>query len=106
MPKTTRQHDREPVDFQVVLYWEDADGEVHSIRPRARDLSPSGIRLESEIPLEPGTQVCLDVRRYGVPVEGTVRYCVRDGGRFRVGVEFSVYAERAAEPFSREVDYY
>ena len=106
MQKTSRRHDREPVDFQVVLYWEDGDGQVHSTRPRARDLSPAGMRLQSEVRLEPGTQVYLDVRRYGVPVEGVIRYCVRAEGGYQIGVEFSNYAEPAAEPFARDVDYY
>ncbi|HTS61911.1 MAG TPA: DnaJ domain-containing protein [Candidatus Acidoferrales bacterium] len=106
MPKTTRQHDREPVDIQVVLYWEDAAGEVHSIRPRACDLSPSGICLLSEVELEPGILVCLDVRRYGVPVEGVVRYSVRDGSAYRIGVEFSGHKQTMADPFAKDVDYY
>src|SRR5215813_7810013 len=104
--KTSRRHDREPVDFQVVLYWEDVAGQVDSTRARACDLSPAGMRLQSEVGLEPGTHVYLDVRRSDVPVEGAIRYCMRAEGGYRIGVEFSNYAGRAAESFARDVDYY
>jgi len=106
MTRTIRQHERETVDFEVVLYWEDAEGEVHSVKPRARDLSPSGMRLHSELAVEPGTQVYLDVRRFGLPVEGVARYCVAEEAGFRIGVEFSVRADRIVDPFPKDVDYY
>ena len=106
MQKATRQHNREPVDFQVVLYWEDAAGQVHSIRPRASDLSPGGIRLKSEVGVDPGTQVYLDVRRYGVPLEGTVRYCVAGASGYRIGVEFAHPAGRVVESYAKDVDFY
>jgi hypothetical protein len=106
MGRSTRQHNRETVDFQVVLYWEDPSGQVHSIRPQARDVSPAGMCLESDTALEAGTEVYLDVPRYGVPVEAVVRYCVASGEAFRVGVEFSVVTKRSVEPIPQDIDCY
>jgi hypothetical protein len=105
METATTQYGRE-ADFQVVVYWEDEAGEVHSIRPQAREISPSGVCLESDVPLDPGTQVCLDVGSYGVPVEGVVRSCEESDGGFRIEVEFSTFTQAAAEPFPKDVDYY
>jgi hypothetical protein len=106
MEATVPQQDRGPLDLQVVLYWEDEAGEVHSIRPLARDVTTSGMCLESDTPLEPGTQVYLDVRTYGVPVEGVIRYCDEVEAGFRLDVEFSTFTQAPVEEFPKDVDYY
>ena len=96
----------EPVDLVVVLYWEDETGEVHSIRPTAHDVTTTGMCLESDTPLDPGTEVYLDVRSYGVPVEGVIQYCEETEEGFRLGVEFSGFTQTTADPFPKDVDYY
>jgi len=89
MPKIDRQHHRVSVDYEVVFYWEDAASQVQTARAQARDGSASGMRVESNVAIERGTQVCIDVPRCGYAIEAVVRYCVPDGAAFRIGVQFS-----------------
>jgi curved DNA-binding protein CbpA len=110
LPQIQRQHDRVPVDYEVVFLWEDTTGQVHNTRPRARDASDSGMRVESPVFIESGTQVCVDVPRYGSVIEAVVRYCVPDDRAFRIGMQFfssaSGGSEQSAHPADSELDYY
>jgi len=74
MTKIRRQQLREPVDFELAVYWEFGDGQVGSCQPHALDLSDGGMRLQSAIRIEPGMHVFLDMAQYGFPSEGVVRY--------------------------------
>jgi len=105
MQKTKRQHQRITVDYQVVFYWEDSTGQVQTLRPRARDASESGMRLESTVPMAIGTQVCMDVPRLGSAIEAVVRYCVQNGELFRIGVQFCSGSHQS-NLTSAEIDYY
>jgi hypothetical protein len=102
MQKIKRQHDRVPVDYEVAFYWEDAAGQVYTTRPRARDASPSGMCVESTVPIESGTEVCVDIPDHGSASEAVVRYCVRDNAVFRIGVQFLSGSHRSGP----EMDYY
>jgi hypothetical protein len=106
MSKTKRQHQRALVDYEVVFYWEDASGQVHTTRPRARDASDSGMRVESTIPIESGTQLCVEVPRSRSAVEAVVRYCVANGAVFRIGVQFSSASHESPHADGAETDYY
>jgi len=106
MPKTKRQHNRVAVDYEVVFYWEDATGQVHSARPRARDTSNSGMRVESAVPIECGIDVCVEVPHYGVALEASVRYCVPEGNGFRIGVQFTSPNTQPADFGNGDIDYY
>lgn len=106
MTRIKRQHFREAADFEVGVYWEYGDGQVGSCRPLARDLSESGMRLQSPVRIEPGMHVFLDVAKYGFPLEGVIRYCIPDNGEFRIGLEFSSTTKQSMNPPSRDIDYY
>ncbi|MGO9970844.1 MAG: DnaJ domain-containing protein [Bryobacteraceae bacterium] len=106
MPKIDRQHHRVSVDYEVVFYWEDAASQVQTARAQARDGSASGMRVESNVAIERGTQVCIDVPRCGYAIEAVVRYCVPDGAAFRIGVQFSSNSCHAAHAVSAEINYY
>ncbi|HMC58585.1 MAG TPA: DnaJ domain-containing protein [Candidatus Solibacter sp.] len=106
MTKIKRQHLREPVDFELVVYWEFGEGQVGSCQPQARDTSDGGMRLQSPIRIEPGMHVFLDMPQYGFPLEGAIRYCVPDDGGFRIGLEFSSTTRQSMQPLSKDIDYY
>jgi hypothetical protein len=106
MQRIKREHYRVSVDYVVVLYWEDATGQVSNARPRARDISEAGIRLECPVSIEPGTNVYMEVPRYGFPVEATVRYCTREGEGFRIGLEFSSATRQSIRSIAGDTDYY
>lgn len=103
---TKRQHYRAPVDYETVFYWEDGSGRVHTTRPRVRDASDFGMRVESAVAIDSGTEVCVEAERYGSPLAATVRYCVPEATRFRIGIQFSGSARRAAHAANGEIDYY
>src|SRR6185369_5782417 len=95
MHKEERQRYRVPVDYEVVAYWE-AGGQVYTTRPRVRDASDDGLRLESAVPIDFGIQVCLDLPNSPSACEAVVRYCLPEAGGYRIGVQFS-----SASPHSR-----
>ena len=96
MSKMKRRHYRVPVSYEVVFYWEDASGVVYTTRPRARDISNLGLRVESTVAIQPGTHVCLEVPRHDSAIETVVRYCEPEGSAFRVGVEFEKEQQQLA----------
>jgi len=104
--KSHRRHHREPADFPVTLYWEDASGKAMSLCPRTIDTSEGGICLECQRPIAPGTQVYMHSTRHGLPLEAVVRYSVARGGVFRVGLEFSVSGRPTEEKMPVDTDYY
>src|SRR5215467_13697866 len=106
MQRIKRQHYRSPVDYEVALYWEDASGQVLSARPRARDISEAGIRVQCPTHIEPGTHVCMENSRYGFPIEAAVRYCVSEEDGYRIGFEFSSETREAMISAASEADYY
>ena len=106
MSKMKRRHYRVPVSYEVVFYWEDAGGAVFTTRPRGRDISSSGLRVESNVAIQPGTHVCLEVPRHDSAIETVVRYCEPDGGAFRIGVEFEKEQQRLAHSAGNSLDYY
>ena len=106
MQKTKRRHDRIPADYDVTLHWEGATGQVHTAQTRAREVSESGMGVESTVPIESGTLVCVDIPHHGSANQGVVRYCVPVNAAFRIGVQFF----RNSHPFPPapgvEMDYY
>jgi curved DNA-binding protein CbpA len=106
MPKIKRREYRIPASHDVAFYWEDSAGSVHTTRPRARDVSSSGMRVESSMPIECGTQVCVEVPRHNSAIDAVVRYCVADGAGFRIGVQFSKEQYQLAQSIGAALDYY
>lgn len=106
MQRIKREHYRVPVDYPAVLYWEDASGQVSNARPRARDISEAGMRVECPIRIAPDTRVYMEVPRYGFPIEASVRYCVPEGDGFRIGLEFSAATRQSMQAVATEADYY
>jgi hypothetical protein len=105
MHKTKRQHDRTPVNYDVVFYWEEA-GQVKSARPRARDASDFGMRVDSAVNIERGTEVCVEAAAYGSPITAVVRYCIPEGTLFRIGIQFSSSAHQSSQSVNAGTDYY
>jgi DnaJ domain/PilZ domain len=106
MQRTKREHYRTAVDFEAVLYWEDSKGQVSSARPRVRDISEAGMRVASDVRIEPGTQVCMEASRYPFPIESCVRYCQPEDQGFRIGLEFSPATRDSMRSSATVTDYY
>lgn len=104
--KSQRRYHREPADFRVSLYWEDAAGRVMTLCPRAIETSEGGMGLESPQDIASGTHVYMQATRYGFPLEATVRYCFARGTIFRIGLEFSESTRILAQSAAPSTDYY
>jgi curved DNA-binding protein len=101
-----RKYHREPADFPVTLYWEDASSNVSTLCPRALDTSEGGICLECPQPIPEGTNVYMHATRYGFPLEAAVRYSVARGQVFRIGLEFSESTRLMTQGVAVDTDYY
>ena len=106
MQRTKREFYRTPVDYDVVLYWEDGAGQVSHACPRARDLSEAGMRVHCAVRIEPGTHVCMETQRHSFPIEATVQYCVAEDEGFRIGFEFSAATRDSMRSATQDNDYY
>lgn len=106
MQRMKRRHERIPVDYEVVIYWEDAAGQVHSARPRVRDASDFGLRLESGVAIEEGAEICVDAASSGGAVAAVVRYCIAADAGYRIGIQFAGGAQPHGAAIRAEIDYY
>ena len=106
MSKTNRREYRVPASCDVVFYWQDLTEEIYTSRPRARDVSSNGMCVESTVPVDPGTQICLQIPGYYSAIEAAVRYCLREGDGYRIGLEFSSPEHGLAQAIGTALDYY
>ncbi|HUB78645.1 MAG TPA: DnaJ domain-containing protein [Bryobacteraceae bacterium] len=106
MARIKRREYRVPASHDVTLYWEDFTGEVFSSRPRARDVSCQGLRIESAVAIQAGTSICVEIPGYHTAVDAVVRYCVREGEGYRLGLEFSDPRPDLVQAIGAALDYY
>jgi len=106
MARIKRREYRVPASHDVTLYWEDSTGEVFTSRPRARDVSCRGLRIESAVPIDIGASMCVEVPGYHTAIDAVVRYCVREGDGYRVGLEFADARPELVESIGAALDYY
>jgi hypothetical protein len=84
-----RPEERYDVDFPVLLSWQTANGLLHRVTGRCVDLSPSGAKLKTIDRLETGTGVLVHSEQFGRMGMANIRYCVRQGMKYEVGLQFS-----------------
>lgn len=106
MQRMKRRHERFPVSYEVVIYWEDGAGQVHSARPRVRDASDFGLCLESGMAIQEGAEICVDGPSSSSPVAAVVRYCIPTGAVYRIGIQFVGGAKPQDAAIRSDVDYY
>jgi len=74
---------------------------------QGRDSSKAGIGLESAMPVEVGTAITIETEGHEPVGAGVVRYCVRRGTSFGIGVEFTSEEISGAPKSGPEIeDYY
>jgi hypothetical protein len=77
------------VDFPVFLSFLGAKGDLQRVAGRCVNLSSSGARLETKDQLAIRSTVLLHSEHFGRMGTASVRYCVRDGMKYSVGVQFA-----------------
>jgi hypothetical protein len=81
------REERYEVDFTVFLSWQVNDA-VHRVTARCVNLSPSGAKLETRDRLEVRASVLVHSEQFGRMGMASIRYCVRKGMKYEVGLEF------------------
>ena len=84
----SRFHGRFKITNRVTLSGEDAAGKTWTIQGRGVDMSRLGARVETGGPVAPGSFVFIQVRELSLMGGAVVRYCVRRGLKYKIGLEF------------------
>ena len=84
----SRFHGRFKIKNRVMLSGEDEAGKTWTIQGRGVDMSRLGARIETTDPIAPGSFVFIQVRELNLMGGAVVRYCVRRGLNYKVGLEF------------------
>ncbi len=84
----SRFHGRFKIKNRVTLSGEDEAGKTWTINGRGVDMSRLGARIETGDPIVPGSFVFIQVRDLNLMGGAVVRYCVRRGLKYKIGLEF------------------
>ena len=98
----TRPEDRYKVDFPVFLSFQAAGGAVQRVAGRCVNLSPSGAKLETRDKLTVRTNILVHSEHFGRMGLASIRYCVRQGMKYSVGLQFSA-AFGLSDPVRRKI---
>lgn len=96
--------DRRQFQGDAQLSWQTRSGEGKVVRAKFLDLSLQGAGIECPEPIEPRTIVYLQAQAYGAIGNASVRYCIRAGLKFRIGVLFSSPAKWADSARQKYLD--
>ena len=84
-----RRHRRRTYTGPVDLSWTDPQGQLKFARGKCLDLSETGLRLESPVPIPVYTSVFLRAERIRLSGAASVRHVTRVGARFALGMELT-----------------
>jgi DnaJ-like protein len=102
-----RSKPRRRISANYLASWKDVAGQAKSALVQGRDSSKTGIGVDSTVPIDPGTEVILQTESHEPVGTGVVRYCMRRGTGFAIGLELAseetAASGRTATPIE---DYY
>ena len=84
----SRFHGRFKITNRVTLSGEDEAGKTWTIQGRGVDMSRLGARIETGDPVAPGSFVFIQVQELSLMGGAVVKYCVRRGLKYKIGLEF------------------
>jgi hypothetical protein len=102
MAAAKRPEDRHKVDFPVFLSFQDTRGAIQRVTARCVDLSPSGARLETRDKLAVRENVLVHSEKFGRMGLASIRYCVRLGMKYSVGMQFAA-TFRLSDPVRKKI---
>lgn len=97
-----RPEERFSVDFQVMLSWQEKNGQVRGSGARCVDLSASGLGIETRDAFPAHSIVLVRSEQFGRMGHATIRYCRREGMKYSVGLLFST-AFGLGDPVRRKI---
>jgi hypothetical protein len=89
----SRMNEEDKVSVEI-LSGENPSAQIPSINALTKDISPGGVRIMSDVKIEPGTWVRLEIvlsaRRRLIKVRGVVRWfrSIYEQDLFEMGIEF------------------
>jgi hypothetical protein len=89
-----RRYERIPCALPVLLAWTTEDGSDRYARGKCRDISPSGLRLETLEMIPARSYVNLRVEKVDVAGSARVRYLRRSGMGHVIGLELTQNVRR------------
>lgn len=87
MQVNRRLFQRKPSERAYSISWQDEHGLSHSAHVQGRDVSESGVGIESPVELQNGTVVYLEARDGSLAGYTVVRHSTRRGSNYLVGLE-------------------
>ncbi len=103
-----RRERRSPVSGQAGVSWQDGDGHRQFSSVRGLDISPSGLRVASPLPIKVGVAVWVNAWAFGFSGSAQVRRCQQCEDWYDIGLEFRTHKTDApGEALPEEfTDYY
>jgi hypothetical protein len=84
-----RRHDRVEERVAVQVMWKDRYGHDRLLRGRSVDVSRDGMRLQLGERLKDGIFVNFQAEALKLHGTASVRWCIRDGAKYMIGLQFS-----------------
>jgi len=84
-----RRENRRSCTQPVGIMWRDSAGDDKFINAPVRDISESGVGLQIPEPVQVRSFVTLCADKLGIHGQASVRYCMRQGMKYSIGVEFT-----------------
>jgi len=84
-----RRAERFPLTCPVQVSWQLPSGETRAVRANCLDVSANGACIECSVPFVSRSNLYLQAPSYGLMGNASVRYCRRQGAKYRVGLEFT-----------------
>ena len=86
--KESRRNPRIPITVPIAICWQDSHGAFRSLQGRAIDICETGLQVEVVEAIDPHSSVTVRAEKLGLSAPTAVRYCLRQGPRYRLGLEF------------------
>lgn len=86
--KNLRRHRRIPYFGPIRISWEER-GQPRFAMARCVDISDSGLRIESPVPVPSGAVIQLGAERIKLAGAAAVKHVVRNGSKFLLGVQLT-----------------
>lgn len=86
--RESRTTQRYPIKGGVAVSWQDSHGSFRAIQAQGVNISETGLEIEIPDSIDRGSNVTVRAEKLRLSAAAVVRYCRRNGPKFRLGLEF------------------